>query len=146
MRLDDPAPPPGAFAHCFRVPAADIDDLGHAGNVAWVRWVSEAATAHSVAVGLDLPAYRAMGMLWIVRRHEIEYLLPALEGEEIEALTWVESLRGATSVRRTLFRRRAGGARLARASTTWVLVDLATGAPRRIPGELLARYGFSAGV
>jgi acyl-CoA thioester hydrolase len=138
-----PAAPPHAFVHRFDVPESDVDELGHAGNVAWVRWVTEAAGAHSLAVGLDLAAYRAMGMLWIVRRHEIDYLVPALGGEGIEAYTWVESLRGATSVRRTEMRRARDGAVLARAATTWVLIDLGSGAPRRIPAELLVRYGFT---
>jgi len=137
-----PAAPQDAFVHRFVVPASDVDELGHAGNVAWVRWITEAAGAHSLAAGLDLAAYRAMGMLWIVRRHEIDYLVPALGGEAIEASTWVVSLRGATSVRRTELCRARDGAVLARAATTWVLIDLASGAPRRIPAELLARYGF----
>jgi len=138
----DPEPPANAFTHRFEVAPSDIDMLGHAGNVSWLRWVNEAATAHSVSIGLDLEAYRALGVLWVVRRHEIDYLGQAFEGETLEALTWVETLRGATSLRRTLFRRAADAASLSRAATTWVLLDIASGRPRRIPRELLERYGF----
>jgi acyl-CoA thioester hydrolase len=104
---------------------------------------NEAATAHSVSIGLDLEAYRALGVLWVVRRHEIDYLGQAFEGETLEVLTWVETLRGATSLRRTLFRRATDAGLLCRAATTWVLLDIASGRPRRIPRELLERYGFS---
>ncbi len=138
----DLLPPANAFSHRFCVPSTDIDDLGHAGNVSWVRWVNEAAAAHSLSIGLDLPAYRELGLLWVVRKHEIEYVGPAFDAESLEAITWIETLKGATSLRRTLFRRTADGATLARAATTWVLVSIATGRPTRVPSELLERYGF----
>lgn len=137
-------PPANAFTHSFVVPDSDIDDLGHAGNVAWVRWVQDAATAHSTSIGLDLSGLRQLALLFVVRRHDIEYLSPAFVGETIDALTWIESVRGATSVRRTLFRRPSDGALLARAATTWVLVSIPTGRPTRIPAELGVRYGFAA--
>lgn len=142
--LRDPEPPANAFTHRFEVPPSDIDMLGHAGNVSWVRWVNDAATAHSVSIGLGLDAYRALGVVWVVRRHEIDYLGQVFEGEALEAVTWVETLRGATSLRRTLFRRADDGNALCRAATTWVLLDVASGRPRRIPRELLERYGFTS--
>ena len=81
-------------------------------------------------------------MLWVVRRHDIEYLLPALIDEQLEAFTWVSTLSGATSLRRTLFKR--DGKVCARAATTWVLLDEKTGKPRRIPQELLLAFGFAS--
>jgi acyl-CoA thioester hydrolase len=135
-------PPQGAFTHLFDVPASDVDDLGHAGNVSWVRWVSEVATAHSQAVGLDLAAYRELGVLWVVRRHEIDYLGSAFGGDTIVATTWVVDNRGASSRRRTLFRRLADGQVLGRATTTWALIGAGDGRPARIPKGLLERYGF----
>jgi len=133
-------PPDGAFRHHFSVRPTDIDELGHANNVVWIRWVNEAAILHSRSVGLGPDVYLALGVVWVVRRHDIEYLSPALEGEELEATTWIETLRGATSLRRTLITR--GGRALARAATTWALIDVATTKPRRIPKEMLERYGF----
>jgi acyl-CoA thioesterase FadM len=47
---------------------------------------------------------------------------------------------GATSLRRTLFRR--GSEVLARAETTWALFDLQTQRPRRVPQAMQAAYGF----
>ncbi len=128
-----------SFSHHFCVPSSDIDDLGHAGNVAWIRWVNDIATAHSASVGLDLAAYRKLGLLWVVRRHDIEYLRSAKEGERVTATTWIESVRGASSVRRTDFTRDAE--LLARASTTWVLIRIDTGRPTRVPASLIERYG-----
>lgn len=145
MSSKDPEPPANAFSHSFVVPSTDIDELGHAGNVSWVRWVNEAAGAHSLSVGLGLEQYRDLGLLWVVRRHEIEYLGSAFEGDALRAVTWVESMKGATSLRRTRFLRAADGRELARAATTWVLLRIATGQPTRVTAELLARYGFGSG-
>jgi len=142
--LRDLQPPANAFTHRFVVSKADIDDLGHAGNVSWVRWVNEAAGAHSLSVGLDLESYRKLNMVWVVRRHEIEYLGAAFEGDQVDAITWVASQRGATSQRKTLFRRADNQTLLARAETTWALLTLPSGRPTRIPKQLLERYGFSA--
>ncbi len=142
MSSPDFVPPAKAFSHRFTVPPEDIDELGHVSNVSWVRWVQDAATAHSLAVGLGFDAYKKLGVVWVVRRHDIEYLGAAYEGEAIEAWTWVDSMRGATSLRRTLFRR--GETELAHAATTWVLLSIATGRPTRVPKELLARYGFGS--
>ncbi|HEX3595759.1 MAG TPA: thioesterase family protein [Polyangiaceae bacterium] len=138
----DFAPPEHAYLYPITVVASDIDELGHANNVVWVRWINEAAIAQSRSVGLDHEMYLRMHVIWVVRRHDIEYLSPALEGESLEALTWVADLRGATSRRRTVIRR--DGRLLSRAETTWALVDTDTQKPRRIPEEMLARYGFSS--
>jgi acyl-CoA thioester hydrolase len=140
--IRDLEPPANAFTHRLVVAPEHIDMLGHAGNVSWVQWVNEAAAAHSADVGLDLEAYRKLGCIWVVRRHDIEYLAQAFEGEALTATTWIETLRGATSIRRTVFKRES--ALLARAATTWVLLALPSGKPTRIPAELLARYGFAA--
>jgi len=135
------APPDNAYRHTIVVEHADIDELGHANNVVWVRWVNETAIAHSRSVGLDRQLYFSMHVIWVVRRHDIEYLAPALEGETLEAATWVADLRGATSRRRTVIER--DGRLLLRAETTWALIDTDTSKPRRIPTEILERYGFS---
>ncbi|MBX3129277.1 MAG: acyl-CoA thioesterase [Polyangiaceae bacterium] len=134
--------PRGAFVHPIAVLAEHIDALGHVGNVTWVRFINDAAIAHSDSIGLDFGAYRALGLMWVVRRHEIDYIGAALVGDRLEASTWIGSLRGATSVRHTRFER--GGELLVRAQTTWVLLS-AAGRPTRVPAELAARYGFAPG-
>ncbi len=140
MRILDFAVPPQAFEHSLIVAPTDIDELGHANNVVWIRWINEAALAHTEAVGVGPNACLAQKMAWVVRRHDVEYLLPALEGEKLEVFTWPETLKGVTSLRRTLFRRE--GKVLARAETTWILVDLTSTKPKRIPEDFLRAFGF----
>jgi acyl-CoA thioester hydrolase len=125
------------FATDLEVGAADIDDLGHVGNIVYVRWVLDAAAAHSAAVGWSLPAYRRVGGVFVVRRQEIDYLRPAFLGDRVRVETWVEALSRVTSLRRTRIVR--GAEELARASTTWAFVSL-EGRPIRIPEAVATAF------
>jgi acyl-CoA thioester hydrolase len=121
------------FSHTIEVADADIDFLGHASNLAYLRWVQEVAIAHSEAVGLDYEAYRKLGGVFFIRRHEIDYLRPALRGDKLEVRTWVDSAAAAKTNRRTEVKRQSDGKILAKASTIWGFVDVMTGRPTRIP-------------
>ena len=121
-----------------RVEPADVDYLGHANNLVYVRWVQEAALAHSTACGLDEAAYLARGQSWVVRRHEIEYLRAAMPGDDVVVETRVASMAAASSIRLTRVLR--AGELLARASTSWAFVDLARGRPTRIPDDIRTRF------
>ena len=131
-----------AHLHTFRVEAADIDEFGHANNVVWIRWINDAALSHACAVGLGPDVGREQGFIWVVRRHDIEYLQPAFEGQTIECATWPARVRGATSLRRCLFR--CDGRVLARAETTWALLNPTTGKPRRVPQDMMDAYRYAA--
>ena len=120
--------------------ADDIDELGHVSNLVFLRWVLDAARAHSNAVGYDHPAYVALGAVFVVRRHEIEYLRPVYGGDRIALTTWVESWKAASSVRGTSIKRIADGIEVARASTQWAFVALEGGRPRRVPEVVIAAF------
>ncbi len=117
------------YEHAFSVGPGDIDGLGHVNNLVYLRWIQEVAAAHwsSVARAEDRSA-----IVWVVVRHEIDYVKPAFEGDGVVARTWVESWHGATSDRRTEVRRAADGEVLARARTVWCALDAASRRPRRL--------------
>ena len=122
------------FVHEVEVVEADIDNLGHASNLVYLRWVQEAALAHSTALGFSEQVYLARGEVWVVRKHEIEYLRAAVKGDRLRIGTRVVSMKAANSVRRTeIFR---GTELICRAATDWVYVELARGRPLRIPADL----------
>mgnify|MGYP003407165764 CR=1 FL=1 len=132
-----------AHKHTFVVAPGDIDEFGHANNVVWVRWVNEAAIAHSYAVGLSAERLRELDAVWVVRKHEIEYLVPAFVGQTLECLTWPAAVRGATSLRRNLFTFQ--GRVLARAETVWAMLYASSGRPRRVSLDMMAAYGYQPG-
>jgi acyl-CoA thioester hydrolase len=135
-----PVSPPETFALEVSVGDHDIDMLGHASNIAFVRWIQDAAVAHSAAVGLDVEGYRKLGAVFVVVRHEIDYLRPALRGDALEARTWITSAMAAKCQRKTMLTRKNDGSVVARGLTTWGFIDLTTGRPRRIPDEVRAVF------
>ena len=62
-----------------------IDELGHVNNAVWVQWIQEVALAHWYSVA-D-PAHQD-DYIWVVVRHEIDYLRPAFDGETLTGRTW----------------------------------------------------------
>ena len=134
------APISPIFTQRLTAQTEEIDELGHVSNVVVVRWVQQVAVAHSSAVGWDYEAYRRHGAVFVVRRHELDYLRPVLAGDEVLLETWIESWRAASSVRCTRISRPADRAALATARTQWVLVSTDGGRPRRIPEEIASAF------
>ncbi len=120
--------------------ADDLDEQGHVSNVVYVRWVQDVAMAHSVAAGWDHAAYVRFGAIFVVRRHEVEYLRPVRAGDRVALLTHVAWWRAATCERRTRIVRVRDGEELARAVTLWALISVDGGRPLRIPGEIAEAF------
>ncbi len=115
----------------------DIDEHGHVNNAAWVRWIQDVATAHwyHTARPQDRDAY-----VWLVVRHEIDYLRAVGPAETVTARTWIaEPPRGARCDRHMEFTGSDGQARV-RAKTTWAVLDKSNGRPIRVPPELIAPF------
>jgi acyl-CoA thioester hydrolase len=128
------------FRHVYEVSDADIDFLGHASNIAYLRWVQEVAVAHSDTAGIDHAAYVRLGGLFIVCRAEIDYLRPTLRGDKLEVRTWIGTIHAAKCQRLTEIARLDDGSLVARATTTWGYVDAKTGRPTRIHDEVRAAF------
>jgi acyl-CoA thioester hydrolase len=115
----------------------DIDELGHVNNAVWVRWIQEMATAHWYAVA---PAAHVDVYIWVVIRHEIDYLRAVLPGETVTGRTWVgEAPKGARFDRHVEFTGADGKVRV-KAKTTWAIIDKATGRPLRVPPQVAAPF------
>ena len=126
------------YEHSFTVAAGDIDQQGHVNNVRYVQWIQDVAVAHwrDAATPEQLA-----GVTWVVLRHEIDYLRPAFEGEELAARTWVGKASAARSERFTEVRR--GGEVLVRAKSIWCALDSKTFRPRRIDDRIKEKFGMS---
>ena len=135
---------PPRFRRTRRVQERDLDFLGHVNNLVWLRYVIELAEAHAREIGMDAPSLRELGAVWIVRRHEVDYHGSASTGDPIVEETWIESMRGARSVRRSRFSA-PDGTPLVEATTHWAFVDAETHRPRRIDRRLLEAYQGTLG-
>ena len=122
------------FSHLLTVTEADIDELGHANNVQYVRWVQDVAEAHWRAA---VPAEALSRYIWVVREHRIRYLKEALPGDVLRVITWVANVHGAQSQRLTRLEREADGMLLCEAETQWVLLDPQSRRPVRVGEEVV---------
>jgi len=82
----------------------------------------------------------AMGEGWVVRRHEIDYLLPVLPADTVRMRTWVETAERASSVRHYEILRVSDDKMVCRGSTTWVWINYKTGRPSRIPEAVIRDF------
>jgi acyl-CoA thioester hydrolase len=136
-----PCPPAeDVFALSLDVADVDIDELGVANNVAYVRWIVEAHLAHCASVGLELATFRALGGVFVVRRHELDYLRPLRRGACVQLRTWIDDLGDVKWERATEIVERGGAELVARARTTWVWIGIADRRPTRVPASVRAAF------
>jgi acyl-CoA thioester hydrolase len=133
---------PRIFTLSLTVPDEAVDAHGHANNLEYLRWMQEAAVQHSTAQGWPPDRYIDIGESWFVRSHTIEYLRPAMAGEEVLVLTWVAGFESRRSPRRYWCVRSSDRQLLAKAETMWIYVDLSTGRAIPIRDELKRDFEF----
>jgi acyl-CoA thioester hydrolase len=131
---------PAIYEHRLIVPDDAIDGQGHANNLEYVRWMQEAAIAHSDAQGWPAERYRGLGAGWVVRSHKIEYRQAAFAGDEVVVRTWVSDFRKIRSLRKYKIIRATDDTLLAVAETDWAFIGYERRAPRRIPPEVAEAF------
>lgn len=120
----------------------EIDGLGHVNNVVYLKWLQDAAVAHSTANGWSGRRYREMKIGWVARSHYIEYLQPAFVDQEIVVQTWISTLQKVKSLRKYRIIRPADAELLVRAETNWAFVNYENLTPRRIPEEVASCFSI----
>lgn len=122
------------YSKTITIPHTAIDENGHVNNVVYVEWMQDLALEHYASIGGI--AAQGPNSTWVIRKHSVEYFLPAFAGEEIEARTWVEDLRKVRSLRMYEFIRKSDGKVLVKGETDWVFMDVKTGKVKAIPAEV----------
>lgn len=113
----------------FTPSPADIDELGHVNNAVWVRWVQDMATAHWNAVA---SAEHVAAYIWVVVRHEIDYLGNVGLGQIVTGRTWISDRPKGARFDRNVEFVGPNDKVIVRAKTTWVMLDRATGRVARV--------------
>ena len=131
---------PAIYIHPHVVSSSEIDRQQHANNISYLKWMQDAAVAHSVAQGWPMDRYREHDWSWVVRSHFIEYRRPAFVDESIRVETWISGMRHASTIRKYRIIRVDDEQLLARAETTWAFVDTAANRPIKIPAVVVAAF------
>jgi acyl-CoA thioester hydrolase len=130
-------PEPERFEIRHRVESDEIDQLGHVSNIVYVKWIQDVAIAHWQAAA---PAEAQEKLLWVVTRHEIDYLRAILPDEEVVIRTWVgESIKRRFDRHTEIVRARDGKV-CARSRTVWCPMDARTGRPTNVDDEIREQF------
>lgn len=133
---------PSPFIQDWQIQQNHIDHYQHVNNVVYLAQMESLAWAHSNSLGLHFADYQAMGKGMVIRRHELDYLQPAFEGDTLMCATWITDCHnGITLTRQFQFVCAKRHKAVFAAQTHFVCVKLATGAPTRMPPQFKARYG-----
>jgi len=127
------------FQMSIPVVPADIDNMQHVNNVAYLRWVQDVAVAHWRTLAT---AAEQQQWLWVVIRHEIDYKHPAVLGDEVLAKTWVGTARGLKYQRHTELCRSTDGILLAKALSIWCPVSAVTKKPTLVSDDVRRRFSI----
>lgn len=150
--------PRSAYRLLVRVRFHECDPLGHVNNAVYLNYLEQAAIDHATAVGWSQAELEEKaGGVFVARRHEIDYLRPAVEGDLLEVITWAETMGMATAMRRYMIRKVVGsdepepagliaqpdiaiyqaGELLVTAQTRWALIRRDDVRPMRIPRRVI---------
>lgn len=128
------------FVYRPEIKDLDIDSLGHVNNEVYLRWLIEAAVAHSNYVGYPLSKFLEMQSSFVVRRHELEYLLPTFKKDRIRIETWTEPMDGSRASRNYEIYNEENNKLILKGQTLWVFVSLQNGRPIKIPNEIITAF------
>lgn len=135
------------FIKPVTVAAEHIDAFGHANNVSYLKWLEDVAWAHSEALGLGWAEFKALNTGFVVHRHELDYLSPTFERDELLTASWIHENNGRLEMwRRYQIIRISDGKTVLRATTRFICVDFTTGRPKRQPPAFVAAYAAGRGA
>jgi len=128
------------FSITIDVQLEDIDLLGHVNNTIYLRWVQEAAMAHWSTIA---PESEKENLIWVIRRHEIDYKKPAIMGDTIIVRTWIGGASRFAFDRHTHMVRASDLQLLALAKTVWCPINKNTGRPTDVSPEIRSIFSIS---
>ncbi|QCF27349.1 acyl-CoA thioesterase [Hydrocarboniclastica marina] len=128
---------PTPYTLSLTVHETDVDRLGHANNVVYVRWLEDISWAHIESLGMTWELQLREGRAMAITRTEIDYLGSALAGDNLILGTWLVDYDGRIrSARRFQLVRCSDQRTIARAISRHACIDLKTQRPARIPQSI----------
>lgn len=126
------------FEQIVKVTHEHIDALDHVNNVVYVQFMQDVADKHWHSIPLSKVEQE---LIWVVRRHEIDYLCPAVLHDDLLVRTWTGEHGAVSWNRHYEIIRIADRKKIIAAKSVWILLDRQTNRPRRIDDAILQRFG-----
>ena len=124
-----------SYQHSFEVHPNDIDTLNHVNNLVYLQWALKISGMHweSLVTKEINEKY-----VWVVLRHEIDYLNQAFLNDIITVYTWIDESEGVKSTR--IVHIYCKDKLLTKSITTWCLLDAKTLKPKRVGRDILELF------
>ncbi len=122
------------FSITIKVAPEHLDDLNHVNNVIYVQWMQDIAGMHWNTFA---PDKLKTDVLWMIRRHEIDYFNQAFLKDELRMETWTGEYTNVTWKRHYEITRVSDNKKIISAASVWVAFDRKTQRIRKMDEELV---------
>ena len=114
-----------------------LDAINHVNNVVYVQWMQDIAVEHWNSVATDTLKQE---LLWMIKRHEVDYFNQAFLGDELTMETWTGDFTNVTWKRHYQIIRPADNKKIISASSVWIPFERKTQRPRRVDDALIMMF------
>ena len=114
-----------------------LDAINHVNNVVYVQWMQDIAVEHWNSVATDTLKQE---LLWMIKRHEVDYFNQAFLGDELTMETWTGDFTNVTWKRHYQIIRPADNKKIISASSVWIPFERKTQRPRRVDDTLIMMF------
>ncbi len=121
------------FENTIVVRKEHLDDQDHVNNVMYVQFMQDIAFQHWSSIA---PPELSEEIVWVVKRHEVDYHAPAFLDDELLLKTYTGKFTAVTWDRHYEIIRISDNRKLITAKSCWVMLDKKTGRPRRIDDSI----------
>ena len=129
------------FEADLKVRTYECDSYGHANNAVYLNYLEYGRMEALNKKGFSLAKLKQMGFLIVVRRIEIDYKVPAVEGDQLVIRTYFRDHSKMKGTFGQEILKREDQMMVAKAIVTWVFVDL-EGRLQPIPRFFRDAFGF----
>lgn len=119
------------FVKRFPIYTFDVDVEGKARLPVLLDLLQDVAREHAALLKVSIFDLQAKGLTWVLSRYHIRVSRYPLMGETVEVLTWPSGKKGVFALRDFEVRDGDGGL-LLEATTSWLIISLATKQPVRM--------------
>ena len=125
------------FSITIKVKPEHLDAVQHVNNVTYVQWMQDIAILHWQAFTSQQMQEK---ILWMVRRHEIDYYNQAFLNDDLLVSTWTVAYTNITWKRHYEIVRPADGKKIISAVSIWVPLDSKTQKPHRVNDAIIKLF------
>ena len=125
------------FSKTLTVQPNHLDAMQHVNNITYIQWLQEIASDHWYAFATPQMVQQ---VLWMVKRHEVDYHHQSFLHDELTIFTWTGEYTNVTWKRHYEIIRLQDNKKIITALSVWIPVDSITQKPKRIDAEMIKLF------